>query len=276
MFANLAITWNVDPVLFEIFGFEIMYYSLSWMLGFMACIYVMNKMLKKEGLSTAITDSMFMYTFIATVVGARLGHCIFYEGAYYLQHPLEVLNLRQGGLASHGAAFGLLLGIYLFSKKNKVRYIWSLDRITTVIPIGGAFIRLGNLFNSEIYGTPTDLPWGFIFARRNETIAMHPTQIYEAVMYLIIFALLLFLFFKKSLAIKRPGATFGIFLICLFGGRFFIEMIKNVQESFEEMLVLNMGQILSIPFVIMGIIILYLSYREPNIFVVKKDSTKKK
>lgn len=266
---NLSIIWDVNPVLFDIFGFEIRYYSISWMVGFMACIWMMNKMLKKEGLSPKITDSMFLYTFIATVVGARIGHCFFYEWSYYIQHPIEVLNLRQGGLASHGAALGLLVGIYLFSKKNHFTYIWSLDRITTVIPIGGAFIRIGNLMNSEIYGTPTELPWGFIFTRRNETLAMHPTQIYETIIYLLIFALLVYLFFKKDIATKHPGALFGIFLITLFGGRFFVEMIKNVQETFEEALTLNMGQILSIPFVVLGVIILILAYNKKPIFKLK-------
>lgn len=265
----LAIIWDVNPVFFSVLGFEIRYYSLAWMLGFMGCIWIMNKMLKKEGLSVKLTDSMFMYTFIATIVGARIGHCMFYETSYYLTHPLEILNLRQGGLASHGAALGLLVGIYLFSKKNKLTYMWSLDHITAVIPFGGALIRLGNLMNSEIYGTPTDLPWGFVFKLRGETVAMHPTQIYEALMYFAILALTMYLFFCRDITRKRPGAMFGIFLITLFGGRFFVEMIKNVQESFEEAMTLNMGQILSIPFVIMGIVILILAYRKNNPFASK-------
>ncbi|MEG0499873.1 MAG: prolipoprotein diacylglyceryl transferase, partial [Rikenellaceae bacterium] len=206
--------------------------------------------------------------FIATVVGARVGHCLFYEFNEYIQDPIRILYVWEGGLASHGAALGLLVGIYLFSKKNHFTYIWSLDRITTVIPIGGAFIRLGNLMNSEIYGTPTDLPWGFIFVRRQETLPMHPTQIYEALIYFLIFGLLGYLFFKKNLATRRPGALFGIFLITLFGSRFFVEMIKNVQESFEQALTLNMGQILSIPFVALGVIILILAYRKKPIFKI--------
>lgn len=263
---NLAVTWNVDPTLFSIGSFEIRYYSLSWMIGFMACIWMMNKMLKKEGLTSQLTDTMFMYTFIATVVGARVGHCLFYDFDHYIQHPFEILYIWEGGLASHGAALGLLVGIWLFARKTPFTYIWALDRITTVIPVGGAFIRLGNLMNSEIYGTPTELPWGFIFVRRNETLAMHPTQIYEALIYLLIFGLLVYLFFKKDMATQRPGALFGIFLITLFGSRFFVEMIKNVQESFEEALTLNMGQILSIPFVVLGVIILVLAYRKDSIF----------
>ena len=270
MFTNLVVTWNVDPVIFEIFGFGIRYYSLSWMIGFMACIYVMNKMMAKEGLPEQITDSMFVYIFVATVVGARVGHCLFYDGAYYLQHPLEILNLRQGGLASHGAAIGIPLGIYLFARKNKVQYIWALDRVATVALIAGVFIRLGNLFNSEIYGTATDRPWGFIFVQRGETIAMHPTQIYEALMYLAIFGLLTFLYFKKDLAVKRPGALVGLFFVFVFAGRFFIETIKNVQVDFEEALVLNMGQILSIPFIILGCVLLYIAYNKPYIFSAKK------
>lgn len=265
---NLAITWSVDPTLIEILGFQIRYYSLSWMIGFLGCIWMMNKMLRKEGLSTTLTDSMFMYTFIATVVGARVGHCLFYEFSEYIQDPIRILYVWEGGLASHGAALGLLVGIYLFAKKHKFTYIWCLDRITTVIPIGGAFIRLGNLMNSEIYGTPTDLPWGFIFTLRKETVPMHPTQIYEALIYFLIFGLLVYLFFKRDLATRHPGALFGIFLITLFGSRFFVEMIKNVQESFEQALTLNMGQILSIPFVVMGIIILVLAYRKKQIFKI--------
>lgn len=270
MFSTLAITWDMNPVLISIFGFDIMYYSLSWMLGFLCCIWIMNKMLIKEGIDPKLTDSMFMYIFIATVVGARLGHCLFYEGSHYLHNPLEILNLRQGGMASHGAAIGIITGIYLFSKKHNLTYIWSLDRITAVVPAGGAMIRLGNLCNSEIYGTPTDLPWGFIFVRRGETIPMHPTQIYEALLYLLILVLTTYLFFKKDMAIKHPGALFGIVLMSIFGGRFIIEMIKNVQVGFEESMALNMGQILSIPFVVIGATILYLSYKKPQLFAAKK------
>ncbi len=261
-----AIVWDVDPVLFQILGFEIRYYSISWMLAFYLCILVMNKMLKKEGLTPKLTDSMFMYTFIATIVGARLGHCLFYEGGYYLQNPLEILNLRQGGLASHGATIGLLIGIYLFGKKNKMSYIWSLDHITAVIPLGGALIRLGNLFNSEIYGTETSLPWGFIFKLRGETVPMHPTQIYEALAYALIFVLLMFLYFKRDVAKRMPGLLFGVSLTGIFVSRFVIEMIKNVQESFEESMALNMGQILSIPFIIIGAGIIYLSLSKKSPF----------
>lgn len=268
---QLFIDWNVDPAIFTIGGFELRYYSLSWMLAFIAAMWIFTKMLKRENMNPNLLDSAFMYAFISTIVGARLGHCYFYEFDTYISDPLRVLNLREGGLASHGAALGLLVGLWLFSRKNKLKYIWTLDHIVTLIPLSGAIIRLGNLMNSEVYGNPTGSDFGFRFienisawrmgAEPVYSLPSHPTQIYEAVMYVAIFALLMYLYFKKDMATKYPGIIFGVFLITLFGGRLIIEFIKLPQELFEESMKFNMGQILSIPFIILGIIILVLALK---------------
>lgn len=276
MLTQLFITWDIDPVLFHLGSFEVRYYSLCWMAAFLLGIWIMNKMLRKEGVDTKLTDSIFIYTFISTVIGARLGHCLFYEPGYYLSHPWEMLYIWQGGLASHGAAVGMFIGLWLLARKKHLPLMWLLDRMAVVIPIGGAMVRLGNLFNSEIYGTETDLPWGFVFTLRGETVAMHPTQIYEALIYTAIFLLLLWLFFRKDIAQRYPGFLFGLFLILLFGGRFFIEMIKNVQVDFEQDMALNMGQILSIPFVLAGVAILILALKKRFHLVNTKQPTHKK
>lgn len=250
---SLSIIWDFDPVMLSIGSFDILYYSVSWMLAFIVGTYIFAKMLEKDGKDKSLNDAIFLYAFISCIVGARLGHCLFYDFDYYTSNPFQILNLREGGLASHGAAFGMLVGLYMFTVRYRLKYIWTLDRATTVIPLSGAFIRLGNLANSEIYGTPTDAPWGFIFALRGETIAMHPTQIYEAIIYASLSAFLIYLFFKKDIGTKRPGMLFGLFLIGTFGSRIFIEAIKQPQEAFEAAMTLNMGQILSIPFTLLGL-----------------------
>lgn len=269
---TLFITWDVDPAFITIGSFELRYYALFWMAAFLVGSWIFAKMLKRENLDLKLLDSIFIYAFISTIAGARLGHCLFYDFDYYSAHPWQILNLRQGGLASHGAAFGMLVGLWLFARKNKVSYLWTLDRVTVVIPAGGALIRLGNLMNSEIYGTPTDLPWGFNFIRDRqwhlplqeggaEELPCHPTQIYEALIYLLIFLLLMYLYFKKDEGHRHPGLIFATFLITLFLGRFIVETIKNPQSPFEVGMTFNMGQILSLPFILAGIVLFVLAYR---------------
>ncbi|MBQ4278602.1 MAG: prolipoprotein diacylglyceryl transferase [Rikenellaceae bacterium] len=265
----LFVNWDIDPVFFSIGPVEIRYYGLLWALTFGVGMILFMNMIKREGYREKMFDSIFWFGTLSTIIGARLGHCLFYEPEYYLTHPVQILNLRQGGLASHGAAIGLLIGLWLFSRKNRMPYIWSLDRITLPVAVGGAFVRLGNLLNSEIYGTATSLPWGFIFVRDGQTVPMHPTQIYEALAYLAIFALLMWMYYKKDVALKRPGVMFGWFLILLFTARFFIEFIKNPQEDFEVGMSLYMGQILSIPFILAGVAVLIWAYRKP-VLPVKK------
>ena len=270
MYFPLAITWDMNPIMLNLGFLEIRYYGLCWALALGVGLWIFSKIFKRENLSDKTLDSLFWYAVLATVIGARLGHCYFYEPAYYLSHPAEVLQIWNGGLASHGAAFGLLIGLYLFSRKNRLSYIWILDRIGIAITIGGALIRLGNLFNSEIYGAPTTLPWGFIFVNGNEnqTLPCHPTQLYEALAYVIIFVILCVMYFKKDIARKCQGVMFGWFLILLFGARFLIEFIKNAQVEFEKSMILDMGQWLSVPFIILGIWILIKAHKDslPRIF----------
>lgn len=256
---NLAITWDVNPTFFSIGSFELRYYALTWMAAFLLGSFLFGKMIKREGLNPQINDSIFLYAFLSCIIGARVGHCLFYDFHHYITHPLQILNIREGGLASHGAAIGMLIGLYMGAKKNKVTYMWTLDRVTTVIPLGGALIRLGNLMNSEIYGTATDAPWGFIFVQNGETIAKHPTQIYEALIYFALFAIMCYQYFSKNEGVKHPGMLFGTFLTGTFGSRIVVEIIKNPQEAFEATMALNMGQILSIPFTLAGIYLIYKS-----------------
>lgn len=250
----LAVNWNVDPVAFSIFGLDVRYYGLFWALAFIAGIVYFTKFVRREKLPDKLVDSLFWFATLLGIIGARLGHCLFYEPEVYLAEPLRILNIREGGMASHGAALGFLLGLVLFSRRNKISFWWAADRIMIPVAIGGAGVRLGNLMNSEIYGGPTDLPWGFIFERNGETIAKHPTQLYEALFYILVFVVLLWLYYKRDAGRKHPSLLFGVGLIGIFLSRFFIEFIKNDQVGFEADMALNMGQLLSIPFVIVGVV----------------------
>lgn len=249
-----AIVWNVDPVAFSIFGLEIRYYGIFWALAFIAGIYFFTNFVRREKLPEKLVDSLFWCATLLGILGARLGHCLFYEPEVYLAEPLRILNIREGGMASHGAALGFLLGLVIFSRMNKISFWWAADRIMIPVAIGGAGVRLGNLMNSEIYGCQTDLPWGFIFQRNGETVAMHPTQIYEALFYILVFVVLLWLYYKRDAGRKHPSLLFGVGLVGIFLSRFLLEFIKNDQVAFEANMALNMGQLLSIPFVIVGII----------------------
>lgn len=266
-------TWNFDPVFVTIGSFEIRYYGLMWALAILIGAKFFDNFCKREGLPSRVAESVFLYGTLATVLGARLGHCLFYDPMEYLRQPWTIITgFREGGMASHGAAIGLLIGLWLFSRKNRLPYIWSLDRIMIPVGIGGAIVRLGNLFNSEIFGEATDLPWGFRFVRSHtwierfgaENLAVHPTQIYEALCYLATFGLLCWLYYRKDLARRRPGVLFGIGLIGIFLTRFLIEFIKLEQEQFEEDWLLDMGQWLSIPFVVLGIWMIWRGMTRPE------------
>jgi len=207
-------------------------------------------------------DNLLYTLFFSAVIGARLGHCFFYDASYYLANPIEILMVWKGGLASHGGTIGILIGVWFYVKKYGPQYgfnyIWLLDRIAIPTALAACFIRLGNLMNSEIYGVETTLPWGFIFARY-ETMPKHPTQIYEALCYLLAFFFLLWLY-RKYLPKLKTGMFLGLFLILIFTSRFFIEFVKNPQVAFEENMSLDMGQWLSVPFVLFGIGLLIYSY----------------
>lgn len=252
-----SINWNVDPEIFNVGPIHVRYYGLLFALGFMLGYYIIEKMFKSEDIQQEWLDKLFMYVVIATVVGARLGHVFFYGWDYYAQNPGDIIKIWEGGLASHGGAIGILIALYYYSKKvTRKSMIWTLDRLVVPVALTAVFIRLGNLMNSEIYGHATDLPWGFVFERRGETVAKHPTQLYEALCYLVTFIVVFFTYWKTK-AKEKQGLIFGIFLIGIFGSRFFIEYVKEVQESWEQDMTLNMGQWLSIPFIIGGIYYIY-------------------
>ncbi|MBD5230647.1 MAG: prolipoprotein diacylglyceryl transferase [Bacteroidales bacterium] len=247
------ISWNADPVLFHIGPLAVRWYGLMFAIGFMVGYMIMSRMFKHEGVPEKWLDILLVYLVVSTVIGARLGHVLFYEWDYYSSHPAEILKVWEGGLASHGATVGIFLGLCIFSwctaHKNPS---WVIDKVVVPIALVGGLVRLGNLMNSEIYGDYTTLPWGFIFVRNGETLPAHPTQIYEALCYFALFGLLWWMYWKRN-AEERPWLMTGVFFIWTFGTRFLIEYIKNPQESWEADMVLNMGQLLSIPFILIGI-----------------------
>ena len=266
MFEFLAVHWNVDPVIFHIGSLGIRWYSLLFISGFILGWYIFKWFFKREGVSESLLDPLLYTLLIATIVGARLGHCLFYQPDYYLgswSGFWEIFQPWKGGLASHGGAIALILAMVWFARRYGRRegfdYLWIMDHLCIAVAFAGCFIRLGNLFNSEIYGDVTSLPWGFIFDRNGETEPKHPTQLYEAGSYLILGLLLIWLYWKKLDKLPR-GFFFGAFLVGCFGMRFLIEFIKEPQVGFEEGMALNMGQLLSIPFILAGIAILIYAY----------------
>lgn len=250
------IHWNVSPEIFSIGPVHVRWYGLLFAVGFLFGYSHGEKMFKHENIDLKWLESLFIYLIVATVIGARLGHVLFYGWDYYSQHPIEILYVWQGGLASHGGVLGIIIAMFIWSKQvSKRSILWVLDRVVVPSIFVGALIRLGNLMNSEIYGMPTSLPWGFIFERNHETVAKHPTQIYEALSYLVTFGVMLYMYWKTK-AKDYQGLILGVFFVMVFSARFFIEFIKEVQESFENGMSLDMGQWLSIPFILTGIFLI--------------------
>ena len=272
----MYITWKVDPELFTLLGREIRWYGLLWVIGLVVAIIIVQKIFEKERLPEKWFDSLFVHMMLGIVVGARLGHCLFYEPAYYLANPLEVFAIWEGGLASHGGVIGIIIAVWLYSKRvTKKSMLWTFDRV--IVPTGftAAAIRLGNLMNHEIYGGPTSQPWGFRFitnighwkAGVAEPIfsePSHPTQIYEALIYLLVFAITMYLYWKTD-AKNKQGLLIGIGMIIIFVSRFFIEFVKHVQVDSEiamrESTGLILGQWLSIPFILWGLWLVWNAYR---------------
>jgi prolipoprotein diacylglyceryl transferase len=256
------ITWDFNPDIINIpfINHPLRWYGLLFALSFLISQQIMYFIYKREGRPTKEVDTLTFYMVVATIVGARLGHVLFYNPTYYFQHPLKILATWEGGLASHGGAIGILIAIYLFARKTKVDYLWILDRIVIVVALTGCMIRLGNLMNSEMVGLPTRLPWGFIFTKMDD-VPRHPAQLYEAIYCFFLFLLLLGIWHRYRGQIKN-GFLFSCFLIILFSLRFIDEFVKINQEPFEDKLILNMGQILSIPFVLTGMIILLRNLRK--------------
>ena len=262
----MFVHWHVDPVLFHIGSLGIRWYSLLFVSGFIIGWYIFRGFFRREGISEDLLDPLLYTLLIGTIVGARLGHCLFYQPDYYLgswQGFWEIFMPWKGGLASHGGAIALILAMWWYArhygKKNDFDFLWIMDHLCITVAFAGCLIRLGNLFNSEIYGDVTSLPWGFIFDLRGETEPKHPTQLYESLSYLVLGLILVWMYKKKLDKLPR-GFFFGLFLIGCFGMRFLIEFIKEPQVGFEETMTLNMGQLLSLPFIIAGIGILVMAF----------------
>ncbi|MBA7526102.1 Phosphatidylglycerol--prolipoprotein diacylglyceryl transferase [subsurface metagenome] len=269
------IVWNVKPQIANLGFIELRWYSLLFLLGFIIAYFILSKIFRKEGLSIELLDKLTFYMVISTIIGARFGHCIFYEPEIYLKNPLKIILPFEGkigvdfhftgyqGLASHGGAIGILIGLYIYARKFKRPYLWVLDRIAIVTALTGCLIRLGNLFNSEIVGIPTNLPWGVKFVQLSPAnipvehiVPLHPAQVYESICYLLIFIILITLYYRKYPDLK-PGLLIGLFFILIFSTRFLIEFVKQDQVGFEAGMFLNMGQILSIPLIIAGSILVF-------------------
>lgn len=278
----LSIVWDFNPVFVTIGSFEIRYYSLMWAAALLVGAWIFSYFCKKEGRPQSLSDSAFLYIALGTMIGARVGHCLFYEPEYYLLKPWAIITeIRNGGLASHGATIGIIVSIWLCSRKNRVPVMWMTDRLGVIAPISGALIRFGNLFNSEIIGHQTDMPWGFKFMRLHRGLpveqvpACHPTQLYEALCYILTF-LVLWWMYNKTEAPRRRGLMFGVALIGIFLTRFFIEFVKINQVAFEEGMTLNMGQWLSVPFIIIGVASVWYALSHPPVAEEKKSKTNKK
>lgn len=265
------ITWDVSPVLFHLGPLTIRWYSLMFMIGFLAGYEIVSRMFRHEGAPERWLSILLLWVVGATIVGARLGHVFFYEWDLYRQDPIKILYVWEGGLASHGGTIAIILAVILFSIFTTRRSpLWTFDRLVVPIALVGGLIRFGNLMNSEIFGHATTLPWGFKFVNSPEWhalyegVACHPTQIYEALCYFVLFGILMWMYWKRN-AEERPGLIFGVFLIGIFLPRFLIEFIKNDQVAFEQTMTLNMGQWLSIPFILLGVAFVIYAMVRPRV-----------
>ena len=260
----LYVVWDCDPVMFSIGSFELRYYGLAWALTLLFGERFFTAFARREGFGPQIIETGFVWIALGAVLGARLGHCLFYDFSYYIVRPWEMITgIRDGGMASHGSALGMLLGMWMTTRKYKMPYVWWLDRIMIPVSIGGCMVRIGNLINSEIVGSVTDVSWGFKFVRNFPGVAIenipvqHPSQLYEALCYFVTFVILMWMYYKKDMGRRKAGVMFGVGLIGIFVTRFFIEFFKVNQEAFEEGMLLNMGQTLSIPFMILAVWMLW-------------------
>lgn len=264
-----VIYWNADPKLFTLGPVSVRWYGLMFAVGFTVGYMIVSKMFRHEGAPEKWLGSLLAYVVVATLIGSRLGHVFFYEWDYYSQHPGEILMIWHGGLASHGGTIAIIIALFMWSWiVSKKPASWVFDKIVIPVALVGGLIRLGNLFNSEIYGGPTGLPWGFVFLRNGDMVPAHPTQIYEALCYFLLFGLLMWMYWKKN-AEQRPWLITGVFFIGIFLPRFLIEYVKNVQVESEYAMIaqygINMGQALSIPFILIGIGLVIWAMTHPKV-----------
>jgi len=254
------IVWSADPIAISFLGLNIHWYGILFAAAILSGLEFMKWVFKQENKDEALLDSMFLYVVVGIVVGARLGHCLFYDPAFYLANPLKILALWEGGLASHGGGVGVIIALWLYVKKHKMNFLWLLDRIAIATALFGFFVRMGNFMNSEIVGHKTQLPWGIVFAKL-DNLPRHPTQLYEAFAYLFIFVFLAFVYKKYRVALEN-GFLFGLFLVLLFSARFLIEFVKEKQESYSIDFLLTTGQLLSVPFLLFGLFLVVASLRK--------------
>jgi len=268
------IHWNASPEIFMIGGFGLRWYGLFFGLAFVIGYSVLKNMFLFEHKSENDLDMLAVFIVFGSLIGARLGHCLFYEPGYYLYHPLDIIKPWTGelgknptigyqGLASHGGGLGILAAIAIFAKIKSYNYVWLMDRLAIAVVLGGIFIRLGNLMNSEIVGMPTQVPWAFIFVKLRENTPRHPAQLYEAICYFGLF-IILYAYYLKNKANLIPGKLTGYFFVSVFVVRFLIEFLKENQVSFENHMAIDMGQILSIPFILFGIYMIYKPFAKKN------------
>ena len=249
---SAAFHWHPDPVLVSFGPVAIRWYGLFFAAAFLAGYWVMAQTYRREGRDPSALDTLLMYMLIGTLIGARLGHVIFYDPQYYLAHPLDIVKVWEGGLASHGGAAGILIALLLYTRKpGRPSYLWLLDRVVIPTALGGCFIRMGNFFNSEIVGTPTSGWWAVVFDRV-DPVPRHPVQVYEAFAYLLIFVVLVLVYVRQPW-VHRDGLLLGLFFTLVFSARFLLEFVKTPQASYEAGYVLTVGQLLSVPFILIGI-----------------------
>lgn len=260
----MPVIWDVSPVLFELGPLKLRYYGLMFLVAFIFGLRGMRWVCKKEGVDPERMETLLSYVFVGTLVGARLGHCLFYDPAYYFSNPLEIFAIWHGGLASHGGVTGVILAVALYVYKNRdIKFLWLADRVAIFTAFSGGFIRIGNLMNSEIIGKPTGSNYGFIFTHIDQ-VPRHPTQIYESTTYFLLALGLLWMY--RSFKHKPPqGLLLGVSLIVVFAARFILEFFKENQEAFEKSLPINMGQILSIPFCALGIFLVIQSLKKTQV-----------
>jgi len=250
--------WNADPVLASLGPITVHWYGVLFALAIISGLKVLTYCYEKEQVATESLDNLLMYGVLAIVVGARLGHCFFYDPSYYLSHPLKILAIWEGGLASHGGGLGVIFAAYFYQKKYKMSLIWLLDRLAISTLLFGFIVRIGNFVNSEIIGIPASVPWAIVFSRI-DNVPRHPAQLYEALTYLTLFALF-FCAYRFSKIRHYSGALSGLFLVLVFTARFFIETVKIKQAAYSSDLVLSTGQLLSIPFFVAGVVLIFRAF----------------
>lgn len=246
--------WNIDPVLISIFGLSIHWYGVLFATAIVCGFQVMKRIYLAEGHDVSSLDNLLLYCVVGIIVGARLAHCLFYEPQYYLANPLKIFAIWEGGLASHGGGLGAILALFFYHKQVKLPFLYLLDRLAIATAIFAFFVRMANFINSEILGLPTTQPWAIIF-ERIDSLPRHPAQLYEAIAYLTTFILLWFIY-KVTMMKQKQGMIFGLFLLLVFGARFIIEFVKVKQAAYADELMFSAGQLLSIPFLIVGVILM--------------------